>query len=71
MKYINIYIVWINNLKGANLPKEEPVRVCHTNFEENCFERDMKVFFFSLLKKFSHQLKKKFISRENVSRFYH
>ena len=63
--------VWINNLKQANLPKEEAVRVCHTHFEENCFERDMKVFFFLLLKKFSQQLKKNFISRENVSRFYH
>ena len=54
---VSLKKVWINNLKRANLPKEETVRVCHTHFEENCFERDMKVFFFSLLKKFSQQLK--------------
>lgn len=40
---VNLKKEWINNLKRANLPKEETVRVCHIHFEENCFERDLKV----------------------------
>ena len=40
---VNLKKEWINNLKRANVPKEETVRVCHIHFEENCFERDLKV----------------------------
>ena len=31
-------------LKRATLPKEESVKVCHLHFDENCFERDLKVY---------------------------
>ena len=34
---------WLNNLKRANLPKIENVRICHLHFEESCFKRDLQV----------------------------
>ena len=34
---------WLNNLKRANLPKIENVRICHLHFEEYCFKRDLQV----------------------------
>ena len=37
---------WIQKLKRANLPAEENIRVCNLHFEEECFERDMKVYDF-------------------------
>lgn len=35
--------IWISRLKRENLPKD--VRICHLHFEEQCFERDLKVSF--------------------------
>ena len=35
---------WISAIKRATLPKEESVKVCHLHFDENCFERDRKVY---------------------------
>ena len=35
--------VWLVNLKRLHPPKEEHMRVCHLHFDENCFERDLKV----------------------------
>ena len=34
----------LSALKRATLPKEESVKVCHLHFDENCFERDLKVY---------------------------
>ena len=34
----------LSALKPATLPKEESVKVCHLHFDENCFERDLKLY---------------------------
>ena len=33
--------LWLNNIKRENLPQH--VRICHRHFNEECFERDLKV----------------------------
>ena len=38
---------WIAKLKKANLPKDE--NVCHEHFEENCFQRDLRVNYIFLI----------------------
>ena len=35
--------VWLNNLKRENQPREENIRLCSLHFEEDSFERDLKV----------------------------
>ena len=34
----------LSALKRATLPKEESVKGCHLHFDENCFERDLKLY---------------------------
>ena len=33
----------ISALKRESLRKEESIKICHLHFDENCFERDLKV----------------------------
>ena len=40
--------VQVANLKRAILPKDENLRVCHEHFEENCFQRDLRVSYIFL-----------------------
>ena len=35
--------VWLAKIKRSNLPDENNVRLCSNHFEENCYERDLKV----------------------------
>lgn len=36
---------WLNNMKRENAPKDDSIRLCHLHFEEQCFERDLKVLY--------------------------
>ena len=45
-KDINLKKIWIAKLKRENLPREENIYVCHFHFEEECFQRDLKVKYF-------------------------
>ena len=35
--------LWIAKLKIDNLPKDKNLHFCHGHFEENCFQRDLRV----------------------------
>ena len=41
--------VWLAKLKRANLPKDGNLHVCHEYFEENCFQRDLRVSYIFLI----------------------
>ena len=41
--------VWIAKLKRANLPKDENLHVSQEYFEENCFQRDLRVSYIFLI----------------------
>ena len=34
---------WLVNIKRDNLPSEKHLSLCHIHFEDNCFQRDLKV----------------------------
>ena len=38
--------VWFANLKRDNPPIEQNIRICHLHFNDECFERDVKVYKF-------------------------
>ena len=40
---------WIATIKKSYLPKDKNLQVCHEHFQENCFQRDLRVSYIFLI----------------------